>query len=72
MSTTELLEQLKHLSNPDRLAVIEAATRLVREDLTGQAAGGAEDPVLKAAGCLSGLPLSASEIEKELYGEDPV
>jgi hypothetical protein len=38
MSTLELLEQLKHLSNTERLAVIEAATRLVQEDLTAQAA----------------------------------
>jgi hypothetical protein len=38
MSTPELLEQLKYLSNPERLAVIETATRLLREDLTAQAA----------------------------------
>jgi hypothetical protein len=38
MSAAEVVEQLKHLSNPDRLAVIEAATRLVREDLAAQAA----------------------------------
>ncbi len=28
-----------------------------------------EDPILRVAGCLSGNPLSAEEIEKELYGE---
>jgi len=33
MVGTDLLEQLKHLTNAERLAVIEAATRLVREDL---------------------------------------
>jgi hypothetical protein len=33
MSAIEVIEQLKSLSNPERLAVIEAATRLVREDL---------------------------------------
>lgn len=27
-----------------------------------------EDPVLQVAGCLSGMPLSATEIEDELYG----
>ena len=43
MSTTELLEQLKHLSNADRLAVIEAASRLVRQDLlAGPSAAHAE------------------------------
>lgn len=33
MSTIELLDQLKQLSNADRLAVIEAATKLIRQDL---------------------------------------
>jgi hypothetical protein len=33
MSTADLVEQLKALSNPERLAVIEAASRLVREEL---------------------------------------
>ncbi len=36
MSALEVLEQLKALTNPERLAVIEAATRLVREDLERQ------------------------------------
>ena len=31
MSTAELVEHLKRMSNPERLAVIEAATRLIRE-----------------------------------------
>ena len=33
MTTVELAECLKHLSNAERLEVIEAATRLVREQL---------------------------------------
>jgi len=33
MSTVEILEHLKQLSNADRLVVIEAASRLVRNDL---------------------------------------
>ncbi len=33
MSTTQLLEQLRQLSNAERLEFIEAATRLVRDDL---------------------------------------
>lgn len=32
---------------------------------------GNHDSILKVAGCLSGSPLSAEEIEEELYGEDP-
>lgn len=30
-----------------------------------------EDPILHVAGCLSGGPLSAREIEEELYGKEP-
>jgi len=33
MSTAELVKQLKHLNNAQRLEVIEAATRLIRQDL---------------------------------------
>lgn len=29
------------------------------------------DSILEVAGCLSGNPLSAAEIEEELYGENP-
>jgi hypothetical protein len=33
MSTAQLVEELKRLSNAERLEVIEAATRLVREEI---------------------------------------
>jgi hypothetical protein len=33
MTTVEVLEQLKRMSNPERLVLIETATRLIREDL---------------------------------------
>lgn len=50
MSATELLEQLKRLSNADRLAVIEAATKLIRQDLLPpKSARAAQDQRLKAA-----------------------
>jgi hypothetical protein len=69
MSATEMIDQLKHLSNVERLAVIEAATRLIREEFQEQSPNAnAEDPMLRVAGCLSGAPLSAAEIEQELYG----
>jgi hypothetical protein len=42
MSTTQLVDELKRLTNAERLEVIEAATRLVREDL-GPAAASARD-----------------------------
>ena len=38
MSTAEVVEQLKHFNNAERLAVIEAATRLIREELSAQTA----------------------------------
>jgi hypothetical protein len=34
VSSIELLEQLKHLTNAERLVVIETATRLIREDIS--------------------------------------
>ena len=72
MSRLELLEELKHLSNADRLIVIETATRMVREQLQQPVASTADDddPILRVAGCLSGLPLSFEDIERELYGKD--
>jgi hypothetical protein len=30
-----------------------------------------DDPILNVAGCLSGSPVSGSEIEEELYGRVP-
>ena len=33
MSVAELVQEIKRLSNPDRLKLIEAASALVREDL---------------------------------------
>jgi hypothetical protein len=71
MGTKDVVEYLKHVSNADRLAVIEAATRLIREDLSSEGANSAgEDPILQVAGCLSGEPLTAVEIEKQLYAEE--
>src|SRR5439155_10151377 len=36
MSLSNMVEQLKGLSNPERLAVIEAAIRLIRDELVAQ------------------------------------
>jgi hypothetical protein len=61
----ELLEKISHFSESRLQEVLHfvdfLATRERRE----------EDPILKVAGCLSGSPLSAEEIEEELYGKDP-
>ena len=43
MSTAELVEHLKRMSNPERLAVIEAATKLIREGLGGGGGAGVAD-----------------------------
>jgi hypothetical protein len=34
MTNSEIIDQLKQLTTAERLAVIEAATRLIREDLS--------------------------------------
>ena len=71
MGTAELLEELKRLTNAERLAIIEAAKFLVRaESQRGKSAAEQEDDaILEVAGCLSGEPLTAAQIEAELYGE---
>jgi hypothetical protein len=33
MSTVEVIQQLEHLDNAQRLAIIEVASRLIRQDL---------------------------------------
>jgi len=71
MKTTEQIEELKHLSTSDRLAIIEAATRFIRADLQSHAShNGGEDPILRVAGCISVDPIPSRDIDKELYGED--
>jgi hypothetical protein len=40
VTASEIIEQLKDLSNEDRLSVIESASRMIRRDLPG----GAPDP----------------------------
>lgn len=55
----DFLEQLRHLSTSDRLAVIEAATRLIRDDLgTTEAARRAQRSALLRA---------AAERVRDLY-----
>ncbi len=49
MSHAELLESLEHLDNAARLAVIERATRLVRQSLPAPPAGPTVDERMRAA-----------------------
>jgi len=53
MSTADLIVQLRQLSNPERLAVIEAATRLIRADLLART--GLDDRLRTAAESVKGL-----------------
>jgi len=73
MTTREILEQLCRLTPGERLEIAEAAMRLTREELASSGDRKLdqddEDAVLDIAGCLSGNPLSAAEIERQLYGE---
>lgn len=58
MSALDVLDRLKHLTNPERLTVIETATRLIRAELA--------DPVQNARG--QDLRLrEAAEAIKDLY-----
>jgi len=50
MTNSEIIDQLKQLTTAERLAVIEAATRLIREDLSQPEANeNAEDELLAQA-----------------------
>jgi ectoine hydroxylase-related dioxygenase (phytanoyl-CoA dioxygenase family) len=50
MTNREIIDQLKQLTTAERLAVIEAATRLIREDLSQPKANeNAEDEQLTRA-----------------------
>lgn len=72
MSTGEILEQLRTLSDPELRVVIEAASRLIRE--TRQAPTQADpenDPILRVAGILSGEPISADDIDPSVYSIGP-
>ena len=61
----ELLEKISHLSKSRLQEVLHFVDFLASREREE------EDPILKVAGCLSGSPISAEEIEEELYGTDP-
>ncbi len=60
----KVLDRWEGLSDPKLLEVPEFV------EFVGARRPDGEDPVLRVAGCLSGSPLSAEEIEQELYGKD--
>ena len=72
MSTKELMESMKRMSLAERLALIEAAARCIRDDLDN-----AKKPkkkrdtshLLRVAGCVTGEPFKPGELDEILYGE---
>jgi hypothetical protein len=62
----KLLVRLDNLRESQLQVVLDFVDFLKFREKSG------EDPILRGAGSLSGSPLSAEEIEKELYGEESV
>ncbi|MBX6314413.1 MAG: hypothetical protein IRY99_16090 [Isosphaeraceae bacterium] len=72
MGAVEVVEQLKRLSNAERLEVIAAATRLIWEDLQVREVPPAEEaPILRVVGCLSGAPLAARRSSENSTASGP-
>ena len=76
METPQVLKQkvlvgLERLPRPKLLEVLDFVDFLEARSRSAVQKSDAEDPILRVAGSLSGKPLSADQIEKELYGEDP-
>lgn len=61
----EVIQKMSHLPGSSLQEVLHFVDFLVIHEREG------EDPILRVAGCLSGSPLSAEEVEEELYGKDP-
>lgn len=62
----KLLVRLDNLRESQLQVVLDFVDFLKSREKSG------EDPILRVAGSLSGSPLSAEEIAKELYGEESV
>ena len=60
MSTGQVLEQLRHLSDVERLEVIEVATRLIRDNLAGSPTDAAVERDRRLRAAAAGV--------KDLYG----
>lgn len=70
MEDTEILRQ-RLLERVTDLPGVRLQEVLDFVDFLRAREAGDHDSILKVAGCLSGSPLSAEEIEEELYGENP-
>ena len=69
--TQKVVAGLERLPGPKILEVLDFVDFLEARSRSAVQKSEAEDPILRVAGCLSGDPLSAEQIEKELYGEEP-
>jgi len=58
-----IVEKLERLPGPALQEVLDFV------EFLSQRRAPAEDPILAVAGMLTGAPVSADEIERELYGE---
>ncbi len=68
MTVDELVQQLRELSNPERLRVIEAVTRMVCDTLPAEAArrvATADNPLLQVNGCIEAEPVPRAEFEHD-------
>lgn len=70
MGETEVLRR-KLMENVADLREVRLQEVLDFIDFLRTRERGDEDSILEVAGCLSGSPLSAAEIEEGLYGENP-
>jgi hypothetical protein len=72
MTVAEVLGQLKHFTNAQRLELIEAATRLIRAELQGQARQEQDERLRRAALSLKELYEPGGELTEwnALDGED--
>lgn len=71
-------EELKRVVDrlpEEKLAILQRYLRMLQKSslLEGKAIAPTEqgDPILRVLGCLSGEPLTAWQIEEELYGGNP-
>ena len=74
MTNSEIIDQLKQLTTAERLAVIEAATRLIREDLAQHEANENAEDQQMAQAATALLPDYQSDRELTIFssldGED--
>ena len=69
--TQKVVAGLERLPGPEILEVLDFVDFLAARSRSAVQKPDAEDPILRVAGCLSGIPLSAVQIEKELSGKYP-